>query len=61
MKYSLKELRQQQHMTQREVAAKLGVSVYTYRQWERYPAKLPVSKADRLCQYFGVTLDQLIF
>lgn len=61
MKYSLKELRQRKQKTQRDVATDLGISVYTYRKWEKNLGNVSIHVADVLCQYFGVTLDQLKF
>lgn len=61
MKYSVIELRKANHLTQKQVASDFGISLTTYRHWEKNISELGVSKAVALAEYFGVHLGQLLF
>lgn len=56
----LKTLRKQAHLTQKEIAEKLGVSQPAYGDWER-GVKMPTHEnSKKLAKLFNVTLDTLM-
>lgn len=59
MKFTLKELRARKNVTQRQVAAALGVSATTYNAWERDISGVAVGKVQAVADYFGVALGQI--
>lgn len=61
MKFSLKELRARKNISQAEAAKSLGVSLTTYNTWEKDFTKVSVSTAMSVADFFGVTLDDLLF
>lgn len=60
-RFSVKELRARKNVTQTTAAADLGISVATYNKWERFAGNLSLKKANKLAEYYGVTLDQILF
>ena len=54
MQYSLKELRARKNWTQREAAAKLGISVQTYNAWEKDISHVAVGKVIAVADLYGV-------
>ena len=60
-KHSIYELRKTKRLTQRQVASDLGVSVSTYRKWEKDLSGVAVSKAEAIANYYGVRLGQILF
>ena len=59
MQYSLKELRARKNWTQRQTAAKLGVSVQTYNAWEKDVSRVAVGKVIAIADLFGVKLSEI--
>ena len=59
MQFSLKELRARKNWTQKETAAKLGISVQTYNAWEKDISKVAVGKVLALADLFGVELSEI--
>ncbi|MGN0591916.1 MAG: helix-turn-helix domain-containing protein [Ruminococcus sp.] len=55
----LKDLKEDADLTQREVAAIIGVSVNHYGKYERGETDLPFEKAILLADYYHVSLDYL--
>ena len=60
-KYSILELRKARNLTQRQVAEDLGVSLTTYRHWEKDLSDVGVYKACALAKYYDVNIGQLLF
>lgn len=60
-KYSIFELRTARNLTQKQVADDLGVSLTTYRHWEKDISQVGVSKACALAKYYDVSIGQLLF
>ena len=56
----LKELRLENHFTQREIAAKLGVAQVFYLHWEQGKTDPSIDNIFKLCEIFGVTSDYLL-
>lgn len=56
----LKELRLENHFTQREIAAKLGVAQVFYLHWEQGKTEPSIDNIFKLCEIFGVTSDYLL-
>ena len=61
MKYSPKELRARNNMTQKEVAEMLGISINTYNAWEKDISRVAIGKVSALARLFGVELDDIFF
>ncbi|EPV91469.1 XRE family transcriptional regulator [Streptococcus agalactiae FSL S3-251] len=56
----LKTLRKQAHLTQKEIAEKLGISQPAYGDWER-GVKMPTHEnSKKLARLFNITLDTLM-
>lgn len=60
-KYSILELRRARNLTQRQVAEDFGVSLNTYRHWEKDISEVGVYKACALAKYYDVNIGQLLF
>lgn len=60
-RYTLKELRARKNWTQKETAARLGISEQTYNAWEKDVSGVAVSKVNALANLFGVTLSEIFF
>ena len=56
----LKELRLENHFTQREIAEKLGVAQVSYLHWEQGKTEPSIDNICKLCEIFGVTSDYLL-
>lgn len=56
----LKELRESRHLRQKELAEVLGISRNTLASWEAGHRNPGMSAAQRLADYFGVSLDYLL-
>ena len=59
MQYSLKELRARKNWTQKETAARLGISVQTYNAWEKDISHVAVGKVIAVAELFGVELSEI--
>lgn len=55
----LKELRQQHHLTQQQVADILFCQREVYRRYEKGIREIPVSHAIVLARYYGISLDYM--
>lgn len=60
MKLRLRDLREEQNLSQTEMAKKLGVSQQTYSRYETHTSDLPLEKLVWLAEYFKVTTDYLL-
>lgn len=56
----LKKLRKQAHLTQTEVAEKLGISQQAYASWERGIKKPTQDNLVKIAQILNVSIDYLI-
>lgn len=56
----LAELRNEKKLTQSQVAEKFGVSDKTISRWENGKNLPDISMFDSICEFFGVTLEELI-
>ena len=56
----IKELREYEGLTQKEIAKQLNVSRSTYGGWESGKDMIPLGKLNELANFFHVTLDSLI-
>jgi DNA-binding XRE family transcriptional regulator len=61
MVYTWKQARKLADLSQRKVAAHLGVCVDTYRSLEKSPEKATVETAKKFSAFVGVPVDQLFF
>lgn len=59
-KDNLMELRKLNHLTQEELAEKLGVSRQTLSKWETGESLPDIEKSQAIAGLFGVTLDNLV-
>lgn len=57
---NLKKARQDAHMTQGEVAEKIGVAKNTYCNWELGKREPDIMKIKALARLFGVSVDYLV-
>ncbi|QKD83333.1 helix-turn-helix transcriptional regulator [Thermoleptolyngbya sichuanensis A183] len=57
----LKQYREAASLTQRELAARLDVTITTVQNWEadRYLPRLTPQQTQLLCQTLGISLDDL--
>ena len=56
----LKEVREKNHKTQKEVASVLGTSQQAYLKYEKGKTEMPVGKLIKLCRYYNVSADYLL-
>jgi len=56
----LKELRQEEKLTQQEIANKIGVTKRTYIYWEKGERQIKPDKAQQLADIFGVSVGYLL-
>lgn len=56
----LKELRKNRHLTQSDVAGKLGLQYFTLGKWEQGRAEPSVEDLSRLADFFECSIDYLI-
>ena len=57
---NLIQLRKLNHMSQEELAEKIGVSRQTLSKWETGESLPDIEKCKMLAELFGVTLDDLV-
>lgn len=60
MKLKLKAFRKKLNITQKEIAAQLGVSFQTYSAWETERTEPSADMLKKLADIFGTTVDELI-
>ena len=60
-KYTLKALRANADMTQKETAEKIGVSTTTWSRWEKRERYPDVKQVEKIAEVFGVSYDDIIF
>ncbi len=56
----IKELRQDNDLTQKEVAKILKVAQTTYSQYELYKRPMPIECLMILCKFYGVSADYIL-
>ena len=56
----LKKHRLELHMTQKEMAEALGISLLTYRNWELGTTTITLRQLLRICEVLKITLIELI-
>lgn len=56
----MRELRQDNDLSQKQVAAVLGVAQTTYSQYELYKRPMPIECLVKLCEYYDVSADYLL-
>lgn len=57
---NLKELRNNKEYTQEEIAKKLGVNRFTYKNWENGIVMIPIDVADKLSVFYNVRLSYIL-
>ncbi len=62
MKYPerIRELRQDNDLSQREIAEMLGIAQTTYSQYELYKRPMPIEYLVALCKYYHVSADYML-
>ena len=56
----VKDLREDNDLTQREVAKRLGQHLTTYQRWESGTTEIPTHIIVRLCNIYNVTADYIL-
>ncbi|MDO4924843.1 MAG: helix-turn-helix transcriptional regulator [Turicibacter sp.] len=59
MSNNLKVYRIKFNLTQKQLAKIIGVSTQTYVAWEANPGMIRNSHANKIADFFGVTLDDI--
>lgn len=59
MRYSIKELRARNNMTQKDMASALGLSLTAYNYWENNIDRLTISKLKALCKVLNVSIHDV--
>ena len=60
MKLRIRDLREDNDLKQRQVAEYLMCDQSLYSKYERGERSLPIEYADRLADYYGVSVDYLL-
>lgn len=60
MENRLRELRRRRLLTQKELAAGLGVEYQTVQRWENGTRRPRPAQQRALCAFFGITPDELL-
>lgn len=58
--FRLKSIRKERGLTQKEIAAVLGISYLTYGVYEKKPYNMPSYYLIKLARYYGCSLDYLV-
>lgn len=61
MALSLKQARLLADLTQKEMAARLGVHRQTYMKWEHNADEMPIGKAKQFAKIVGRDIDEIFF
>jgi len=56
----IRDLREDNDKTQRQIAEMLNMQLTVYQRYERGERELPLWAAIRLADYYGVSLDYLV-
>lgn len=56
----MRNLREDNDLTQKEVASLLGVAQTTYSQYELYKRPMPIECLVKLCEYYDVSADYML-
>lgn len=56
----IKDLREDNDKTQKEIATLLNMQLTVYQRYERGERELPLWAATKLADYYNVTLDYLV-
>jgi transcriptional regulator with XRE-family HTH domain len=56
---ALRKVREEQGLTQKYVAKRLGVHIDTYRRWEQNAQQPSVKHIGQLCQLFKKSVEEL--
>ena len=59
MQFSLRELRARKNETQEDISNVLGVSLPTYRDWEKKPEKITLGNARILARHFNIQVNEM--
>ena len=60
MQLRIRDLREDRDLTQKQVAAALICDQSLYSKYERGERPLPLELADKLADYYGVSVDYLL-
>ena len=60
MKLKIRDLREDRDLTQKQIAAYLLCDQSLYSKYEREERPLPLEYADKLADFYGVSVDYLI-
>ena len=61
VRFTLEGWRKAKGFSQKDFAFKIGVPVVTYSRWEKYPEKIQISKAEKIAQALGISINDIIF
>ena len=56
----LKELRKEKKLTQKELAQNIGAGLRTIQTWENGESQIKPDKAEKLADFFGVSIGYLL-
>ena len=60
LRLRLRELREEQELSQAEMANKLGVSQQTYSRYESHTTEIPLKLLIALAEYYDTSTDYLL-
>lgn len=56
----IRDLREDNDKTQKEIAELLNIYTTTYQRWERGDTEIPVHRIKQLCQFYNVSADYIL-
>lgn len=58
---TIREVREQAHLTQQQMADKLGISRQQYANYEQHPERVTIEQARRICAVLGAEYERIFF
>jgi DNA-binding XRE family transcriptional regulator len=58
---TIRQVREEAHLTQQQMADKLGISRQQYANYELHPERVTIEQARRICAILGAEYERIFF